>query len=298
MRYLLLLLALAVPTLTAQVQARPAITGLAFARFYEADPTAATRFYTGELGLRSVSGLDGNTDYAVNAQQWIETVPHVGPDAQDRLAAVGFTTRNAATLQKYLAAKGYPAVEPLRNGQFAVHDPEGRLIYFVQEGSNRAVTTSEALPNAASRRMIHAGFIVNSAEKENAFYREVLGFKPYWHGGHDDSSTDYVSQQVPDGVDWLEYMLNVKPGGDLKAHGGPNHVSLGTAQMDTVVAALKANGCTDGSCEKTLLGRDGKMQLNLFDPDHTRIEFMEYNPRRQPCCSPLMGMNPTDVEVK
>ena len=140
---------LAVFPLIAQQAPRPAITGLAFARFYEADPVAAKRFYTGELGLRAVPGPDGSTDYQVNAQQWIETVPHAGPDPDDRLSAVGFTTRDAAALRNYLAAKGYPAVEPLHQGRFAVHDPEGRLIYFVQAGSNLAVAGSQPLPNNA-----------------------------------------------------------------------------------------------------------------------------------------------------
>ena len=65
-----------------------------------------------------------------------------------------------------------------------------------------------AQPAAVSRRMIHAGFLVYHRAAADHFYREVLGFRPYWHGGMKDNETDWVSLQVPDGTDWLEYMLN------------------------------------------------------------------------------------------
>jgi len=276
---------------------RPAITGVAFARFYETDPIATQHFYTGTLGYERIQA-NGMSEYPVNAAQWIETVPHIGPEANNRMAAVGFTTRDAAALQRYLAAKGYPAAEPLHNGQFSVRDPEGSLIYFVQQDSNQAVAHAAASPHATARRIIHVGFTVRDAEKENIFWRQTLGFKPYWHGGMSPDRTDWVSQQVPDGVDWLEYMLNNPADGDLRNHGGANHVSLGTASMDSVIAALKANGCIDASCGKSQFGHDGKVQLNLHDPDLTRIEFMEFKPTREPCCSPITGTPPTEAEVR
>jgi hypothetical protein len=44
--------------------------------------------------------------------------------------------------------------------------------------------------------------------------------------------------------------------------------------------------------EKPKIGRDGKWQLNLFDPDDTRVEFMERKPTDEPCCSPYAGPHP------
>ena len=60
--------------------------------------------------------------------------------------------------------------------------------------------------------MIHVGFLVHSREAEDKFYRDLLGFRPYWFGGMHDDKIDWVSQQVPDGHDWLEYMLAAGPG--------------------------------------------------------------------------------------
>ena len=35
------------------------------------------------------------------------------------------------------------------------------------------------------------------------------------------------------------------------------------------------------------IGRDGKWQLNLYDPNLTRAELMEPKPVQKPCCSPI-----------
>jgi hypothetical protein len=44
--------------------------------------------------------------------------------------------------------------------------------------------------------------------------------------------------------------------------------------------------------EEPKVGRDGKWQLNLYDPDDTRTEFMEFKPAEKPCCSPFTGPHP------
>ena len=35
------------------------------------------------------------------------------------------------------------------------------------------------------------------------------------------------------------------------------------------------------------MGRDGKWQLNVFDPDLTRIELMEFKPAESPAAATL-----------
>jgi hypothetical protein len=40
------------------------------------------------------------------------------------------------------------------------------------------------------------------------------------------------------------------------------------------------------------IGRDGKWQLNLYDPDGTRVELMEFAPVEKPCCSEYTGPHP------
>jgi catechol 2,3-dioxygenase-like lactoylglutathione lyase family enzyme len=154
------------------------------------------------------------------------------------MAAVAFTTRNAAGLERYLAAHGVKAELPLKAGEFGVRDPEGNLVIFVQSGSNKVVAKAPPSPNATSKRIIHVGFIVRDAAKEDAFWRDILGFHPYWHGGRTEQRTDWQSIQVPDGTDWLEYMLNISPTPTLKEAGVQDHFSLGVTHMSDAVAAL------------------------------------------------------------
>jgi catechol 2,3-dioxygenase-like lactoylglutathione lyase family enzyme len=295
-RALLLMCALAVPAmLPAQQSNRPAITGIAFARFYTTNVAGAERFYGNILGF---SGQQVGTDriYPVNRSQWIEVTSAAPPDPNVRMAAVAFTTRDAAALQQYLKAHGVAIETPLKKGEFAVRDPEGNLVIFVQRDSNKLVAKVQPAAKATSGRIIHVGFVVNERDKEDAFWRTLLGFRPYWYGGQTDARTDYVALQVPDGTDWLEYMLNSGSNSTLQHNGMMDHFSLGIAHMSDVVAALQRNQCEGANCSKTQTGRDGKVQLNLFDPDLTRVEFMEFTPMREPCCSPFTGKHPTAEE--
>ena len=137
-----------------------------------------------------------------------------------------------------------------------------------------------------SRRIIHAGYGVRDRATENQFFVMLLGFRPYWYGGRDPDKIDWVSLQVPEGSDWLEYMLDFDPAHDtLRQLGGMDHVSLGVNKISDVTDRLIANGWTDAATRKSQIGRDGKWQLNVFDPDQSRVEFMEFKPTREPCCS-------------
>jgi catechol 2,3-dioxygenase-like lactoylglutathione lyase family enzyme len=294
-RAILLACALALPVVSfSQQPIRPAITGVAFARFYTTDLPAAQRFYGSTLGFDGRETA-GKWVYPVNHAQWLEIVPATPPQANIRMAAVGFTTRDVAALQNYLVAKGVAIEQPLKDGEFAVRDPEGNLIYFVQRDSNSAVAHSSPAPNAVSHRMIHVGFMIQNQAKEDAFWQGILGFHPYWHGGHVDDVVDWYMVQVPDGSDWLEYMFHAGPSPTLQKAGVDNHFSLGVDHISDLVAALARNHC-EGNCTKTVTGRDGKTQIGLFDPDHTRAEIMEFTPIREPCCSPFTGKQPTDEE--
>jgi catechol 2,3-dioxygenase-like lactoylglutathione lyase family enzyme len=289
------LLALASPVF-AQQPTRPAITGVAFARFYTTNPEAAQKFYGDTLGFTRKN--DGGVWlYPVNHAQWIEVI-HATPQSNVRLAAIAFTTRDAAQLERYLEAHHVKSEIPLSDGQFGVRDPEGNLVIFVQSGSQTLVATAPTSPTSTSTRIIHVGFMVDDPATENAFWQDILGFRPYWHGGHTDNVTDWVSLQVPDGTDWLEYMLNPGPTPTLRQSGMSDHFSLGVVHMPDVVAALARNHCEGPNCSKTQIGRDGKVQLNLFDPDQTRVEYMEFTPTQEPCCSPFTGKHPSPDDAE
>ena len=276
----------------ASASARPAITGVAFAAYYTTDPTAAQKFYSKTLGFARIE--DGSVwRYPVNRSQWIEIITTPPPHPNDRYASIGFTTRDAAQLERYLRARGVTIDSPLKDGRFAVHDPEGDRIVFVQAGSQKDVAAAPPSPNATSQRIIHAGVITHDLAKESAFWQDILGFHPYWRGGHNDTSVDWVMYQVPSGSDWIELMLNPAPSPTLQQAGVMYHLSLGEYTIQDAITMLARNGCEGAACSKTLTGRDGKVQLTQFDPDHTRVEFMEFKPVQTPCCTPVTGETPT-----
>jgi catechol 2,3-dioxygenase-like lactoylglutathione lyase family enzyme len=288
------LLLLGVASVSAYSQQRPAITGIAFVRMYTADAAASANFYGNTLGYRRADSV-GITRYSVNDLQWLEVEALPSPAPASRLAAVAFTTRDAAVLERYLKVHNISIEQPLGHGLFAVRDPEGNLVYFVQEGT-KVPGLPVASPNAPSHRIIHTGFQVRDAAAEDRFYKDLLGFHPNWHGGMHEGETDWISVQVPDGTDWLEYMLEGGATPSAKQLGVLNHFSLGTAHMADVVVALARNKCEGSNCTKSQMGKDGKVQLNLFDPDLTRVEYMEFKPTGTICCSPILGKLPTEVE--
>ena len=146
-------------------------------------------------------------------------------------------------------------------------DPEGNPIEFVQ---TRPGLTSRPAEVPVSKVMIHAGFVVHDRDAEDKFYKDLLGFHLYWHGGMKDDETDWVDMQVPDGTQWLEYML-VKEGEQLspKMLGILNHIALGVPEMSEAARLLRSRGWKPTDDEKEQIGKDGKWQLNLYDPDGT-----------------------------
>ena len=296
---LALLAGVAVPVWSQAVR-RPEITGIAFVRFYAADPAASKAFYGDRLGLPEASAADGPPGlmrFAVGMRQRIEVLPLPSPAPRSRLAEVGFLTSDVPGMRVYLERHGLQVEE---DGKDAIRttDPEGNEVAFVRESRAAAGRPTEMVPMGkagapASRRIIHAGMEVHSREAEDAFYLKLLGFRPYWYGGMVEGRTDWVSLQVPEGSDWVEYMLGAGAEPSARQLGGMNHVSLGEKDIEDATRQLTANGWTDPQTRKTQMGRDGKMQLNVFDPDQSRVEFMEFQPRQKPCCSEFTAKSPT-----
>jgi len=172
-----------------------------------------------------------------------------------------------------------------------VKDPEGHAIEFVERGTTESVAPAAS---AVSRHMIHAGFLVYQRAAEDHFFLDILGFRPYWHGGMKDDVTEWISMQVPDGTDWIEFMVNQSEHADLRLTGVMNHISLGVADIKKAQATLESRGWKEHGNEKAQLGKDGKWQLNLYDPDLVRVELMEFKPVQKPCCSEFTAPHPSE----
>lgn len=299
MKRLLLLCLLAVAiTQAASAQKRPRITGIDHVAFYTTDPGATQKLYMQTLGLVSNPPVEfGETQRFQIGSQWVGYSPAPDPDSTSRFDHVAFSTDDIDALRKFLdAAAGIKVPEKIEthtdgSRSFFVTDPEGNDIEFVQRGKGEA---PPADPNAVSHRLIHAGFTVRDRAAEDRFYKDVLGFHLHWQGGPQPETINWVAMQVPDGTDWLEYMLNQPEKLDLHRNGVMDHISLGVRDMKQAQAVLERHGWKSSETEHAQMGRDGKWQLNLFDPDYTRIELMEFRPAQKPCCSEFQGPHPSD----
>ena len=80
-------------------------------------------------------------------------------------------------------------------------------------------------------------------------------------------------------------MLNVR-NPSPRTLGVMHHFALGVPDIQAAYKEVVGRGY---EAEQPKIGRDGKWQLNLYDPDYTRAELMEPKPVRKPCCSPILG---------
>jgi catechol 2,3-dioxygenase-like lactoylglutathione lyase family enzyme len=203
-----LALALSTTAAPAADPARPPIVAVSHLAVYAADPHASERFYVDQLGAAKRPDPEDprGTRYHFSASQFVEVLPLPAGEASiNRLAHAAFTTPDAEGLRRYLEAKGVTVPDRLARGAdgsrwFDVRDPEGLAVQFVQSGPDAVAAPARA----ASDRMIHVGFIVHNRGREDRFWRDVLGFRPYWAGGVDPAKPTWISLQVPDGSDWLE----------------------------------------------------------------------------------------------
>ena len=84
-----------------------------------------------------------------------------------------------------------------------------RWRFWIWRRQRFMLITRTRTESALKERIIHTGFVVKDQAAMDAFYKDILGFHVYWHGGMRDDETSWVDMQVPNGTDWIEYMLGV-----------------------------------------------------------------------------------------
>jgi|SRR5450755_1881653 catechol 2,3-dioxygenase-like lactoylglutathione lyase family enzyme len=295
-RHLALLWIVALPAGVLAAPDRPEITGIALVRLRVSNMDASRAFYAKTLGLTQAtkscfSMAISAPCFIVNSLQQIELVPSDPAENKNAVEAIGYHVRDAGSMREYLLGRGVKCseVKKSESGEkyVEVQDPEDHRVLFLSPGNG---TVSSVAISPLSNQIIHAGFVVRDRAAEDSFYKDILGFRLYWHGGMKDDETSWVAMEVPNGTTWLEYMLNISPTADHHTFGVMNHISLGVTDLKAADARLIQNGWKP--TEEPKLGRDGKWQLNLYDPDDTRVEYMEYKPAAKPCCSEFTGPHP------
>lgn len=289
---------LAVPfaaaALCQSIPSRPAITGISHIAVYTSDPQAADHYYreiVGAARLPDPEQLKG-VDYCLSPTQFIEVLRRPPGSGTLRFDHIAFNTTDANGLRDYLAASGWRIQQNVIREfdgtlWFEVLDPEGNRVQFVQPGGS--LKRSVDAPDAIGHHIIHIGILVHSSEAEDKFYKNLLGFKPY-QIGIKQGSVDWISEQVPDGLDWLEYMFSAGTGTGIPAAqneaGFLDHLSIGVASVLDTYKLLEAGNRLSGRHDPSPeIGLDGKIQFNMYDPDGIRFELMNFLADKDPCCS-------------
>ncbi|QMV17943.1 bleomycin resistance protein [Granulicella sp. 5B5] len=287
----LALAVLAVTSLPAQQPApRPRITGISHVGYFVSDLPKALNFWHGLLGYDESYTLDkpGTNEVRIafikiNDHQHIELFNEPPTDPPSMMSHLCFSVDNIAQTRAYLRSKGYnvkPGHGTTHTGDYAfeIKDPNGMLIEFVQSlpTGKEMQSAGKLLPaTRISPRIYHAGYSVGNAEKTVAFYK-MLGFTETWRNGPSAKEISWINMRAPDGDDYVELML-FHPPLNPSSLGGKNHISLAVPDIQKAVAELKSRPAFKdyGKPLEIHTGVNGKRQVNLFDPDGTRVELME-----------------------
>jgi catechol 2,3-dioxygenase-like lactoylglutathione lyase family enzyme len=287
---------------------RPKILGIEQVQVFSSDVSAETEFFR-RIGLlkdrppdeslpkpvysMAECGFLPKYTFSVVSSQIVSLWPMPTPRPTNLIHKIIFATDDVPRLRRYLKAHAItPNKAQKPDTSLTVVDPDGHFIEFVQRYTSSHLAPDPLAVSLSSipLRLIHAGFVVRDQAAMNHFYKDILGFRPYWHGGMKADKDDWVALQVPDGTDWVEFMLNIPVDASKHTLGVMNHIALGVPDIHAAQKQLLTNGMK--LTEEPKLGRDGKWQLNVYDPDETRVEFMEFTPVEKPCCSEFTGPHP------
>jgi lactoylglutathione lyase len=273
----------------AQEVKRPRITGVAHIAIYAHDVEKSLAFYRDLLGyaepfrLNRGSGALHLAFVKVNDRQFVEVFPEKA-EGTDRLNHIALEVEDAEAMRAYLASRGVKVpdkvpVGRIGNANFNVTDPDGHTVEIVQylPGGRTAQQKGKDLPDTrVSPRIMHVGVAVASLDKAMAFYGDVLGLKETWRGSAKGRELNWVNVRVPDGDDYVEFMLYKDPP-SLARLGTMHHMCLEVPDIEAAKSALEARPARKNYARDLEIktGVNKKRQLNLYDPDGTRIELME-----------------------
>lgn len=272
---------------------RPRITGISHIAFYVSDLPKAVSYWHDFLGFEQYFQLpkkDSNETriafMKINDHQHVELFnePPVAPPSM--LAHICFSTDNIEQMRAYLRSQGVQVKDggaKTKAGDYAfmVKDPDGMLVEFVQslpDGVEMKSAGKFMSPEAVSSQIYHVGFLVGNSAKSMDFYGRMLGFQETWRGSSNGKELSWINMRVPDGKDYVEFMLYRTPI-DKKTVGTKNHVAIEVTDAPGVLARLKSRSAFKdyGRPLELSIGKNGKRIVNIFDPDGSRAEVMEPN---------------------
>jgi lactoylglutathione lyase len=234
---------------------RPRVFGIAHVSLQTSDLAKARAFYGGVLGFAEQRPVRPNRAvFVVNARQRLIVEDGLPADRDERLLNVGFDAERPSD---------------------DARDPDGHTVQFVSMAG--AADAADAPDRRISRRILHAGLTIKDPAAADKFYRDVWGFSEIWRGGRPAGTISWINMRVPDGTDYIEYMLYPSAPPTRQQLGSAHHVALLVTDIQQALETVRARTPPGDRNHRATpnIGVNNRWQLNVFDPDGTRVEFME-----------------------
>lgn len=266
------------------------LLGLAHVGVRVADVEKARAFYHGVLGLEEAFRAkvpDPTLFFKVNDHQFIKVTPGLAPGELVPMTHIAMYTDRIQDLRQMMMAAGLSPSSIKKSPQdgnlaFTLQNLPGQKLAFLEfvqylPDSQTARALGKFLnPQAMGDHLQHAGINATDMAAARNFYVNTLGFKETWsrtNGGR--VALIHLRMPGPSG-DYVE-LSNQTGVADLSREraGQAAHFSFEVPEVQFTYKQSLDRIKPEDRREAPRFGFDERWQCNLFDPDGTRVEFMQ-----------------------
>jgi catechol 2,3-dioxygenase-like lactoylglutathione lyase family enzyme len=258
-----------------------AVSGIAGATYLTADMPAMLRYYGTGAGFAEAPAPPGAVRFAIGSRQWIEFLSVKDDNWPRRLQYVTLEAPGLEDIESSLRARGILAD---RIGS----DPRTRVLQFEDPAGNRIRVAGPwsapaAAPGAAapfSTHLQHFGFAVPrpASEATLSFYRDTLGWPEAARMPGPDGQPAMVKFRIPGGRGEVAELIIFDKPLNIWAAGAIDHVKFDVADINAAYRSLHQGGIANKARGLPAVDADHLWAINIFDPEHTRLEIQELAP--------------------
>ena len=265
------------------------LLGLAHVGFRVSDLEKARAFYHGILGydeafdFKAPDGHIAIAYFKVNDTQFIEIFPGVPAGKTVMMTHIAFSTADIEKLHQMMEKLGVAPgkINDAKDGNrnFSIRNPPGQNLEFLEfteylpAGWHRGSAGKFLSERRISTHLEHAGIIPTDFAAAKHFYVDQLGFQIAWDYKKEGDRTTLLHLRMPGpSGDYVEMGNPVKPPTG-KWIGVSAHIALTVPDIKPAYQQVVERGFTEG-LKPPSFGADERWQLNLYDPDGSRVEFM------------------------
>lgn len=285
------------------------ILGLANVGFRVTDLDKARTFYRAVCGLEEAfvtKRPDGSVQAAylkVNDRQFIMIQPGLKDEDAIAMTHIAFKTEQIEKLREMIAKRGLKPTEIRKSADgnlvFSIGNLPGQeleRLEFLQyvPGSLSENTTGKFLSERRiSKHLEHAGIVATNHAAAYDFYKNTLGFEDRYRRLTYDRSSVVLEQLRAPGpeVEFVElFNQTALPGPVTRQRArGPVHFACEVPDAMVAFKELTQRGMKPDR-NPPRYAWDNRFNTNVFDPDNTRIEYMQVEDKAHP--TPLVVYTP------